>query len=213
MNNTIFIFGDRATALEIYEVVISYYKEFKNVFFVVADTSSDLSENQIRDSEIEQYLKKSTVSSYYIISMTNQKVREQSYKRAKSFGLIPFTIINPNSFISKSSCIGKGVYIAANVSISNRTKINDHTIINFNSIIGHDSVIGSHSIINPGASIGGNCLIGERILIGSNSFIFQGKKIGNDSLIDALTYVDHDIDSGMICSSKRLRTFKRIDLT
>ena len=68
----------------------------------------------------------------------------------------------------------------------------------------------NHVIINPGARVSGNVTIGSRVLIGSNSFISQGKHIGNDTLIDALTYIDRDIEKNRVCTSKKIKILKRV---
>ena len=67
--------------------------------------------------------------------------------------------------------------------------------------VGHDAVVGDDCIFNPGARISGHCQIGSRTLFGANSFIFQGRTVGEDCAIDALTYIDRDIEDKKPCTS------------
>jgi acetyltransferase EpsM len=210
MNNNLLIIGGKSTALEIFDVIDTKYKnEFNDVVFVIGDNEKmQESYNYIKDSDLEDYVTKHQCS--YIISFANHKLRVKFVNLLNSYGIFPVNIIHPTAIISKSADIGLGNYIAAGSIISYKAKISNHCMINFNSTVGHDSLINDHCIINPGARISGNVNIGHRVLIGTNSIIFQGKSIGDDCLIDALTYIDRDIEDNMICSSKQLKVFKRV---
>jgi sugar O-acyltransferase (sialic acid O-acetyltransferase NeuD family) len=210
MKNNLLIIGGKSTALEIYDVINSHLKEaYLDIVFVIGDNESmNDSYNFITDSELEDYVNK--YKCCYIISFANHKLRVKFANLMNTYGIKPINIIHPSSIISSSANIGVGNYIAAGSIISYNAVINNHCMINFNATVGHDSYIKDHCIINPGARISGNVNIGERVLIGTNSIIFQGKNIGNDCLIDALTYIDRDIDDRMICSSRQLKIFKRV---
>ena len=140
----------------------------------------------------------------------NQQTREKCLALAERLGLAPYTVLHPDAYVSDTASIGAGVYVAAHSSISSRARVHDHVIVNYNVTVGHDGVIGSHSVLNPGARISGNVSVGERVLIGANAFVFQGKQVGSDSRVDALTYIDRDIPPHSICSSKRLEVHKRV---
>lgn len=102
----------------------------------------------------------------------------------------PITIIHPSAFISPSASIGKGSYIAANAVISSNAIVGKGCIINIGVSVGHDAIVGDDCVLNPGVRISSHCRIGARTLFGANSFIFQGKAIGEDCAVDALTYID-----------------------
>lgn len=210
MKKELLIIGGKSTALEIYDVVFNYFKDmYSKIVFVIGDNESmHDSFEYIKDSELEQYI--SNHNCCYIISFANHKLRVKFAYLFNNYGISPINVIHPSAIISKSANIGLGNYIAAGSIISFNTTINNHNIINFSCTIGHDVVINDHCIINPGARISGNVEIGSRVLVGTNSMIFQGVKIGNDCLIDALTYVDRNIEDNMICSSKQLKVFKRV---
>ncbi len=210
MQNKLLVFGGLSTAIEIFEVVEKYFvNNFDEIFFVIADTDEKTTSNQIHDSEVS-----GLVNSHfkYIISFSNHQLRLKIEKLMNSLRVLSVNIIHPKAEISPTAKIGSGNYIAANSVVSSNVKIGDNNLINFNVVIGHDSVIEDHVIINPGVSLGGNCHISKRVLIGANSFIFQGKKIGEDSIVDAMTYVERDIESGVICTNRdydNLKILKR----
>jgi len=208
VENILLIFGCSSTALEIFDVITEHYSNrFTEVHFIVGDNEKHRIENSIIEKNLNEYIQNKKGKIFFIISMSNQIIRYKCLKFIEINKLSPFTVIHPKSSIANSAKIGNGVYIAANVSVSSNAKIHNHVIINFNAVIGHDSVINHHTIINPGAVIGGRVNIGERVLVGANSFILQGKKIGSDTSIDALTYIDRDIEDRKICSSKNLNIY------
>lgn len=208
-NKTLLIFGGKSTALEIAEVAFEFYNnKFNKIKFVIGDNEIKSDSNQIFDSELTNNLL--TNNSKYIISFSNHNLRLKVEDWMKNLNLKSTNIIHPSAIISKSATIGNGNYIAANTVISSKATIGNHNIINFNSTVGHDAFLNDHIIVNPGVRISGNVQIGSRVLVGANSFIFQGKSIGQDTFIDALTHIDKNVDEKMICTSKKTSIFKRV---
>ena len=202
------IFGGHSTGLEIFDVVKEYYQpQFTDIYNLVENEYDINSDDILLEDDLPYYIENNKDKIYFIISMTNQSVRYKCLKVAKQFRLTPVNIIHPNSYVSRSNTVGNGVYIAANVSISSNVKIHNHVIINYNTVIGHDAIINDDVIINPGVVIGGNVVVKERVIIGANSFILQGKTIGSDSSIDAMTYIDKDINSRKISSNRNLNIY------
>jgi len=205
MRDVMLIYGGKSTGSEIYEVARGYYGDrFESVYRVIGDGETGSSPECIKDRDVDELVSSREYRLYFILSMSNQAVRYKCMKRVESHGMAPLTITHPTSYISPSARIGSGVYVAANASISSNATVHGHSIINYHAVVGHDVVIGRHVVINPGAVIGGRVTIGERVLVGANAFIMQGKSIGNDTSIDALTYIDRDIGDRKVCSSKRL---------
>ena len=121
-----------------------------------------------------------------------------------------FRLKIPSSFISETAKIGIGNFISSGAILSHNSVIGNHCIVHYHVSIGHDSHIKDNSIFLPGSRISGNVNIGNRVLLGSNSFVFQGKSIGDDCIIDAMTYVDSDMKEKHIGSSRRFKQFKRV---
>jgi len=210
MKRNLYIFGYAGTGKEIKEALsfCTNLSEFK-AFFVVNDSAEAVDENFIIEPLLEKKVDLNQ-DNYYILSMANHNIRTKCHALASQYKLKPLSVVHPQSYISKSARISNGCYIAAGSIISANAAIRDNSIINYHTTIGHDSVIGSDCIINPGARISGNVTVADRVLVGANSFIFQGISIGNDTVIDAMTYIDRNIAANQICSSKNLKVFKRV---
>ncbi len=204
------IIGSKSVALEIYDAVISNkdYK-FKDIVFLIGDNEEfQQSYSCIRDSELNSYVNKNRCE--YIISFSNHKLRSKFERLMEDLNVKATNIIHNSAIVSKNSKIGLGNYLAAGSIISYGVTIGNHNVVNFNTTIGHDAIIGEHVIINPGARISGNVIIKDKVLIGTNSIIYQGKQIGGNVSIDALTYIDKDIEDNVICSNRKaLKIFNK----
>lgn len=73
--------------------------------------------------------------------------------------------------------------------------------MNISATIGHNTKIGSDNIFNPGTKVSGCVEIANRCLFGANSFIYQGVHICSDCLIDAMTYLNQNLEEPSICTS------------
>lgn len=208
---TLFVFGGKSTALEIREAAeLRMDRARERVVLVVTEDEAPDGKSRITIDQLAQHVDRLDGEHGFILSMWNQQVRQQCLERAESAGLVPRTVLHPSAQISPSAKVGNGVYVAANAVVSSSAVVDDHVVVNFSVTVGHDSRIGSHSFLNPGARISGNVSLGRRVLIGANAIVFQGKTVGDDVLVDALTYVDRDIEPNMICSSKELRVLRRV---
>lgn len=209
MTRTLFIFGGSSTALEIEETAgLLIGAQFSSVKLVVPSDEDPDGDSRIDIELLDDHLN-DAAGDGFVLSMSNQSVRANCLKVAQRLGLQPASVIHPRAYVSPSAIVGCGVYAAAHSVISTQVTIEDHVLINYHVTVGHHSHIGQHSVLNPGARISGNVRVGHRVLVGSNAFIFQGKSIGDDTLIDAMTYVDRDIDSEQLCTSRQLKVVKR----
>lgn len=208
MNDILLIYGGHSTGIEILDLIRDHFpSRFSNCISVVEEGYEGALENTINEKDLPDFISKSKGQVSYIISMSNQRLRYKFFNYSVENSLKPITLIHPGATIAGSALIGGGVYIAANASVSSNAHIHNHVVINYNTIIGHDSIIHDNVIVNPGAVIGGNVEIMERVLVGANSFIMQGRRIGSDCSIDALTYVDQDLDSRAIATGTKMKTF------
>ena len=197
--STLLIIGGSSTALEIRECVDLYYKEqFTSIYNVIGDNEETCIENVIRDSELDAFLLVNANISC-IIGFTNQKLRRFFYDKLSIAKLV--SIIHPTSVISPSATIGAGSYIAATAVVSSNAVVGRGCLISIGVSVGHDVQIGDDCILNPGVRISGHCKVGSRTLIGANSFIFQFKIVGEDCAIDAMTYIDRNIEDTKLCTS------------
>jgi carbonic anhydrase/acetyltransferase-like protein (isoleucine patch superfamily) len=187
----ILIFGNKSTAIEISEHCFT----FKLVYY---------------DENWKSELHNITPHSY-IISFTNFDLREKLLKELDGDEAFrPMSVIAERSYISKPALIGRGTFIAPFAVVSSGAQIGKHCIIHYGASIGHDVVLDDNVIVLPGARVSGNVHIKSRTLIGSNSFIFQGVKIGSDNVVDALTYIRHDLPDNKISFMRSTKTYERI---
>jgi len=208
---SLYIFGGDSTALEIAEAASARWRDpAAQIFHVVPDNEAPDGETRISIDRICQHAAERQ-SLGFILSMPNQDVRASHQATAISRGRRPVTVIHPRAFVSPSAQIGEGVYIAAFAVVSSQAVVHDHVMINFQALVGHHGEVCEHAVLNPGAKIGGRSFVGPRTLVGAVAFVHQGKRVGEDVVIDALTYVDRDIESGHLysCRNKNGRPIRR----
>ena len=198
-DNTLYIIGSASTAIEIREAVELASHNFSNILNVVENGGS-CRYSYIEDKYLEDHVKTSSRRSY-ILGFTELKLRVKYRNYLESLGVLPVNVIHPRALISKSAKIGLGNYFAANSVVSAESIIGNQNIINIGVSIGHNSIIGDDNVFNPGAKISGNVNIGNRCLFGANSFVFQGILICSDCKIDALTYLNQNLEGPSICTS------------
>lgn len=202
------IIGGSSTALEIRECAEIHYKnQYNSIYNLIGDDEKLEQYNILYDSSLDNFLLNNR-DVCYIVGFTSQKLR--AIFKEKLSSLKSISIIHPTAFISPTALIKDGSYIGAMAVISSNAVVGKGCLINIGASIGHDSQIGDDCIINPGVRISGHCIVGNRTLIGANSFVFQGKKIGEDCAIDAMTYIDRDIETKKLCTSNigSLKVFK-----
>ena len=203
----LYIFGGRSTAVEIY---YSAYlmKLFSNIFFVVEDNFKSKKKNFLTHSNFFKNINRGS-ESFFIVSMTNYKIKKKCIDVANKYNLKLISVIHPKSYICESAKIGNGVYVAANSVISSGANVNDNCIINYGVVVGHNSNINKFCVLNPGVVIGGNSEIGNNVLIGANSFVKQGLTISDHSKIDALTYVYFNVKKYSYCTSRNTKIINK----
>lgn len=202
MDKTLYIFGGSSTALEIAEAAeIDCDRAFSQVVLVVPPSEMHNGKSRICIDDLDRHAAANAPAGY-IISMIDQRIRNRCYEAAMHAGLRPISVVHPQAFVSPSAKIADGVYIAGFAVVSAEANVSSHAIVNFQCVVGHHSQIGDHTILNPGAKVGGSCMIGQRVRIGANSFVYQTKRIGDDVVIDAMTYVDCDVKAGHIVSCR-----------
>jgi carbonic anhydrase/acetyltransferase-like protein (isoleucine patch superfamily) len=187
----ILIFGNKSTAIEISEHCFS----FKLVYY---------------DENWKSGVHNITPH-HYIISFTDFDLREKLLKELETDdGFRPMSVWARQAYVSNKSIIRNGTFIAPMAVVSSGARIGKHCIIHYGASIGHDAVLDDNVIVLPGARVSGNVHIKSRTLIGSNAFIYQGVKIGSDNIVDALTYIRHDLPDNKISFGRNTKTFERI---
>ena len=198
-NHTLYIIGAASTALEIREAIEADKKDYDCIVNVIEDGGT-CRYSFVEDNGLIEHLKESKKKSY-IIGFADQKLRAKYRALMEDNGASPVNVIHPTALISKSAVIGTGNYIAAYAVISSEAEIGNHNIVNLSVTLGHNTKIGDNNIFNPGAKISGCVMIENRCLFGANSFVYQGKNICSDCMIDAMTYLNQNLEEPSICTS------------
>ena len=85
------------------------------------------------------------------VSIGNNTLREEIYKKAKGLGYTCANLIDPTSYVSESAQLAEGVLIEPHAIVNANTVIGDGTIISVGAIVDHNAVIENYCHINAGA--------------------------------------------------------------
>lgn len=152
----------------------------------------------------------------YVIGIGDNAVRKKvlmEFKDKCPKAQFP-NLIHKSATIGMNSRIGQGSVIMPQVNIGPKSIIGDFCIINTGGLLDHDCVMGDFSSIAPGVNTGGNVQIGNYSAISIGATIKHGIKIGTDSVIGAASYVDKDVEDGIVSygiPSKKIRSRQRND--
>lgn len=129
------------------------------------------------------------------ISIGDNLVRQEVFKRIYQKMNTEVKIIHPSSFVSDLATINEQVLVCASATINPLAKIGLGSIINTGSIIEHECEIGEFSHVAPNATLCGNVYVGKNTLVGANTTILPNIKIGQNVIIGSGSVVTKDIPS------------------
>jgi UDP-3-O-[3-hydroxymyristoyl] glucosamine N-acyltransferase len=197
------IFGSR-TALEVAEAAsLGHPNRFADILVRYFE------EPEFSDS-IAPALESKYKRVFYHAGVADIATKHKIVTACKTRDWIPFSVIHPTAVVAASASIGSGCFVGPLAVVSSHAKLGDHVIVHIHASIGHDSILGEYSSVLPGARVSGNVKVGCRVLVGSNAFLNAGIAIGDDSQIDALTYVARDLPSAMIQSVRTPQPIPRL---
>ncbi len=119
-----------------------------------------------------------------VLSIGNNKIRENVYRQAKEIGYQLPNIVVESAYISPFASIGEGCVILNNVVIQNGSKVGDATILNPGVEVHHDSSVGSF------------CCIYTNSVVRTYAKVLDGVKLGSNVTIKNESIVDKNIDDG-----------------
>lgn len=119
-----------------------------------------------------------------LVTIGNNKLREQIYQDAEKIGYEFPNIIVPSAYISPYATIGHGCVILNNVVIQNNARVGDGVILNPGVEIHHDSVIGDNVLIYTNTVVRSLARVGNRVHLGSTLTISNEVVIPEDTKIE-----------------------------
>lgn len=139
--------------------------------------------------------KKDLTGKLFAISVGNNDIRAELYKKIVSRGGKVATLIHPTAIVSKYAKINDGVQIHAYSVVDPDTEIDKNTIVSSKSSILHGSKIGKHCFLAPDVVLGANTKMDDFVFVGLNATILSNKVslIGRHVVIGASAVVTKPI--------------------
>lgn len=119
-----------------------------------------------------------------IVTIGNNKLREEIYKKVEKIGYMFPNIIVLSAYINPFASIRTGCVILNNVVIQNNTKIGNGVILNPGVEIHHDSEVGNNVLIYTNTVVRSLPQIGDRANLGSTLTISNEVVITEDEFIE-----------------------------
>ena len=119
-----------------------------------------------------------------LVTIGNNKLREQLYIEAKAIGYTFPNIIAPSAYVSPRSHIGSGCVILNNVVVQNNATCGDGCILNPGVELHHDSTIGSYCLIYTNSVVRSLTHVGDRVWIGSAATVPTTTTVSDDTTIE-----------------------------
>lgn len=119
-----------------------------------------------------------------IVTIGNNKLRENIYKNAACIGYEFPSIILPSVYISPYARIGNGCVFLNNVVIQNNAKVGNGVILNPGVEIHHDGTVGNNVLIYTNSVVRSLATVEDRAHIGSTLTLGTRVTIAKDSVIE-----------------------------
>lgn len=116
-----------------------------------------------------------------VVTIGNNKLREEIYNKAKAFGYSFPNIICTSAYVSRYAELGSGCVLLNNVVVQNGAHVGDGVLLNPGVEVHHDSVVDDCSLIYTNSVVRTLAHVGKRVRIGSNVSISNNVNIADDS--------------------------------
>lgn len=119
-----------------------------------------------------------------IVTIGNNKLREQIYAEAEAIGYTFPNIIHPSAYISPHAKLADGTIILNNAVVQNGAVAGRGLIMNPGSELHQDSTVGNNVLIYTNSVVRSLTHIGDRVWIGANVVIGTGATVADDARVE-----------------------------
>lgn len=116
-----------------------------------------------------------------VVTIGNNKLREEIYSKAKAIGYSFPNIICTSAYVSRYAELGSGCVLLNNVVVQNGAHVGDGVLLNPGVEVHHDSFVDDCSLIYTNSVVRTLAHVGKRVRIGSNVSISNNVNIADDS--------------------------------
>ncbi len=102
-------------------------------------------------------------------------------------------VVHPSALVSPSATLDEGAVILAGALVGAGSVVGAFSLINTRASLDHHAMLGDFASLAPAATTGGRVIIGAGTAIGLGAGILQGRTIGTDAVVGAMSLVYHDI--------------------
>lgn len=144
-----------------------------------------------------------------LVSIGDNRIRQQYAREAASAGLELVSAIHPRAVVAKSATIGRNVVIAAGAIVCPEARVADSVIINTGAIVDHECDVGEAVHLAPASALAGRVRVEELAFVGMGARVIQCLTIGARSVVGAGAVVRTDIPPDVTAVGVPARVIKR----
>ncbi len=194
--------------------IVQCQKQHRIVGFVDADSS--LHGTRIADvpvlGGINQLMKlRSQKVRGAIVSIGDNRIRQQYAKEAADAGLELISPIHPDATVAATAKIGQNVVVCAGAIVCPDAIIGNGTIVNTGAIVDHECVIGESVHLCPASALAGRVRVDDLAFVGLGARVIQCVSIGARSIVGAGAVVIRDLPPDATAVGVPARIIQRRD--
>lgn len=116
-----------------------------------------------------------------VVTIGDNKLREELYRKAKALGYSFPNIICGSAYISPHAPIGCGCVLLNNVVVQNGGHVGDGVLLNPGVEVHNDAFVDDYALIYTNSVVRALAHVGKRVRIGSNVSISNNVNVADDS--------------------------------
>jgi len=140
----------------------------------VDDNPKAVSINGHRVMLYEEFLATTADEHHIVLSIANNRIREQLALRCGECGVKPLSVIAANVVMMDEIKLGEGAVLCPFVTITSNIVIGRYFQANIYSYVEHDCIIGDFVTFAPRVQCNGNVVIEDHVYVGAGAIIKQG---------------------------------------